>query len=348
GYWYTEIRGLQFELNTDNLTVQSLKLMGYANTRNDTGERACFDGGSAHTGLTLANLWIVHYKVGAWLTDKSDTLISGNRIRYTYADGVNFQAGDKTGSVNCVVENNSVRSTGDDGLAAWSEKNADKNLVYRYNTVENPWHANCIVLYGGEDISIYNNILKDPAYRGAGVNISTDFEPVNFGGKITVAYNLMLRCGGDNEDSNHKIGGIWFNMITDFDSYAQMSVTRNVIVGSTYQGISFEQSSVISSLTLTENVIVNSGTYGIDFSEDLVGNVYLRNNAISNSALEDILDNHSEDRAKVVIVDDEVVINVDNGANIALWCVSGVFIAGVCALTVLIVLPFVKKGKGDK
>ena len=348
GYWYTEIHGLQFEVNANNLSVYSLKLMGYANTRNDVGERACFDGGSNHTGLTLANLWIVHYKVGAWLTDKCQTLISGNRIRYTYADGVNFQAGDKTGAVNCVVENNSVRSTGDDGLAAWSEKNSDKDLIYRYNTVENPWHANCIVLYGGGDISIYNNICKDTAYRGAGVNISTDFEPVNFNGKIIVENNLIIRCGGDNEDSNKKIGGIWFNMLTGYDSFAKMYVRNNVIVNSTYQGISFEQTSIITSLELQENVIVNSGSYGIEFSSDMQGHVFVRNNSISGSALEDVLDNHRDDNAKIVTVDDEVKIDTQNaGSPIALWVVAGVLLAGACAVGALLLVSLLKKPKKE-
>ncbi|MDE6029823.1 MAG: right-handed parallel beta-helix repeat-containing protein [Clostridiales bacterium] len=350
GYWYTEIHGLQFELNANDLSVYSLKLMGYANTRNDTGERACFDGGDAHTGLTLANLWIVHYKVGAWLTDKSDTFISGNRIRYTYADGVNFQAGDKTGVINGVIENNSLRSNGDDGLAAWSSMNSDKNITYRYNTIQNPWHANCIALYGGTDVKIYNNILKDTAYRGAGVNISTDFEPTNFSGYVLVYNNLIDRCGGDSTANAKKVGGIWFNMIIGCDSFAQMQVKDNVILNSTYQGVSFEQGSIISSLVLEGNTISGSGSYGIEFSSDVNGNILLKNNAIINSALEEMLDNHKEDNATVVIVNDKVNINITgsgeiekSGAFIALWVVSGVMLAGAIALSALLAVMLLKK-----
>lgn len=343
GYWYTEIHGLQFEVNADNLSVYSLKLMGYANTRNDVNERACFDGGTAHSGLTLGNLWIVHYKVGAWLTDKSNTFISGNRIRYTYADGVNLQAGDKTGSVNAVIENNSLRSTGDDGLAAWSERKEDKNLIFRYNTIENPWHANCIALYGGTDISVYNNVLKDTAYRGAGVNISTDFKPKNFRGKIIVANNMMIRCGGDNEDSNRHVGAIWFNMITGYDAFAEIQVKNNVILDSTHQGISFEESSVICSLVLEGNVISGSGSYGIDISSSFYGSMIMKNNSITSSALEDFLDNHKEGNATIVIVNDAVEITESNGTLIALWSVAGVLLAGTIALGVVLTLMLIKQ-----
>ena len=345
GYWYTEIRGLQFKVNADKLCVYSLKLSGFANTRNDVGERACFDEGDGHTGLTLSNLWIVHYKVGCWLIDKSETLISGNRIRYTYADGINFHAGNalENGTNNAVVENNSIRSTGDDGVAAWSQYRDDKNIVIRYNNIENPWHANCIALYGGTDISVYNNVLKDTSYRGAGVNISTDFAPKNFRGKINVFNNLIIRCGGDNEDSNRHVGAIWFNMVTGYDAFAEISVKYNVIADSTHQGISFEQSSIICSLVLEENVITGSGSYGIDISSATYGRIFMKNNSITNSALENVLDNHKECNATIITVDDAVVIETANGTSVALWSVGGILLGATAALAALLVVMLVVK-----
>ena len=287
--------------------------------------------------------------MGCWLIDKSETLISGNRIRYTYADGINFHAGDalEDGTNNAVVENNSIRSTCDDGVAAWSQYRDDRNLIFRYNNIENPWHANCIALYGGTDISVYNNILKDTSYRGAGVNISTDFAPKNFRGKINVFNNLIIRCGGDNEDSNRHVGAIWFNMVTGYDAFAEISVKNNVIADSTHQGISFEQSSIICSLVLEENVITGSGSYGIDISSNTYGNIFMKNNSITNSALEDVLDNHKEGSATVITVNDEVIINSDNGASIALWSVAGVLLGATAALAAVLVIIIVKRTKKE-
>ncbi len=343
GYWYTTINGIQFSIGANNIGLYSMKLIGDHNTRRDTLDRACIEvmNSTTPTNLIIANLWMNYYKVGAWLDGIDEVFISGNRIRYTYADGINLHAGVN----NAVVENNSIRSTGDDGLAEWSDGEENVNLTFRHNTIENPWLANCIALYGGTNLNVYNNICKDTAYVGAGVNISTNFLPTNFKGELNVVNNIIIRCGSDNDSSNRDVGGIWFNMVVGYDAFAQMSVCNNVILDSTHQGISFNGSSTICSLILENNVISNSGSYGIDISSEFTGKMLIKNNAISGSALEDILDGSSERNAEIVIADDEIVIQTNNTEYIVLWVVASILLVGAIVCAVLFALPLIIKNR---
>lgn len=343
GYWYTTLKGIEFKVAGDNVSLYSMRVMGNHNTRRDTEDRGFVEilSGASPSDLTLANLWIEHYKCGAWLDYVDRVFITGNRIRYTYADGINLHAG----VTDSVVENNSIRSTGDDGLAEWSDGNENTNLRLRYNTIENPWLANCIALYGGTDLYVYNNICRDTAYVGAGVNISTNFMPTNFKGELKVINNLLVRCGSDNDASGKDVGAIWFNMVIGYDAFAAMEVRGNVILNSTHQGISFNGTSIICSLILEENIISGSGSYGIDISSEFNGKMLLKNNAISGSTLEDIFAGHSERNAEVVIADDVVEIASSSGTYIALWCVGGVLLLTAVSLAIVLTVSIIKKSR---
>lgn len=345
GYWYTTINGIQFTIKGNNISLYSMRVMGDHNTRRDEADRAFVEiaSGSSPSNFTLANMWIDHYKVGAWLDVVDQVFISGNRIRYTYADGINLHAG----VTDAVVENNSIRSTGDDGLAGWSDGIENTNLRLRYNSIENPWHANCIALYGGTDLHVYNNICTDTAYAGAGINISSNFKPTNFKGVVNVYNNLIIRCGGDNEDVKRDVGGIWFNMVVGYDAFASMKVHNNVILDSTHQGISFNGTAIICSLILEENVISGSGSYGIDLSSELYGKVFLKNNSVSGSVLEDILEGYDKKNAEVIISNDVIEIATDNTAFVSLWSVGGVLIGVAVALAVVLTLILVKKHRRE-
>lgn len=267
-----------------------------------------------------------------------------------YADGLNFQ---NNGNYDYVINNN-IRSTGDDGIAAWSQSE-NKNITVSYNTVENPWHANCIAFYGGTNLTITNNICKDTAYRGAGLNLSTDFSPTVFQGEINVANNLFLRCGGDNNDNGGKdVGALWFNMLGGFDAIAKIRVTNNVILDSTHQGISFERESKLHNIVLESNVILNSASYGIEISSDFCGNMLLKNNSIAGSAVEDYINGSKASNARIEMVNYNVVVEDMPGVStsttttsstttIALWATFGVLAAGAVALGTMLTLKLMKK-----
>ena len=128
----------------------------------------------------VSNVWIEHTNVGAWVgRDYSDTPaywnpadgleFSGMRIRDTFADGINFA----NGSRNSKVYNSSFRTTGDDSLAVWSSTFVKDQSVdighdnhFTNNTIQLPWRANGIAVYGGYGNTIENNLIGTD---GAGV-----------------------------------------------------------------------------------------------------------------------------------------------------------------------------------
>ena len=92
-------------------------------------------GGSLGGGSTIEDLWIQHTKVGMWFDGPADGLtISDTRIQDTTADGINLH----DGVSHATVRNTFVRNTGDDGMAMWSDQNADHDDTFVHNTVVLP------------------------------------------------------------------------------------------------------------------------------------------------------------------------------------------------------------------
>jgi hypothetical protein len=128
--------------------------------------------------------------VGAWVgRDFSDTPaywnpgdgieFTGMRIRDTYADGINFANSTR----NSRVFNSSFRTTGDDSLAVWSSTfvrdqatdiGHDNHFVN--NTIQLPWRANGVAIYGGFGNTIENNLIYD-TMNYPGIMLATDHSP---------------------------------------------------------------------------------------------------------------------------------------------------------------------------
>jgi hypothetical protein len=162
------------------------------------------------------------------------------RIRNTYADGINFSNGTR----NSTVVSSTFRNTGDDALAVWAnpyvkDRNVDvgHSNTFRNNTVQLPWRANGIAIYGGYDNAIENNLVYD-TMNYPGIMLATDHDPLPFSGTTLIANNGLYRTGGAfwNEDQE-------FGAITIFpQTYDIVGVTiRDTdIIDSTYDGIQFK------------------------------------------------------------------------------------------------------------
>lgn len=116
---------------------------------------------------------------------------TGVRIRNTYADGINFANGTR----NSTVYNSSFRNTGDDALAVWASKYVKDTSVdighdnhFRNNTIQLPWRANGIAVYGGYGNTIENNIVSD-TMNYPGIMLATDHDPLPFTGQTLIAGN---------------------------------------------------------------------------------------------------------------------------------------------------------------
>ena len=68
---------------------------------------------------------------------------------------------------------------------------------FLFNTVETPWHANGVGLYGGNDHEVRGNLVEDTVQSGGGLLISSGHGAIPFAGTIRIENNKFIRTGGD-------------------------------------------------------------------------------------------------------------------------------------------------------
>jgi len=166
----------------------------------DSGVGGAFNGNSL-----VQNLWIEHTKCGMWLDGPFNGLhITGTTIRDTYADGINLHMGIS----NVVVEQTILRTLGDDALAMWSEKVADTNNVFQFNTIQVPVLANGIAIYGGTNNSATDSYVADSICDGGGLQLGNRYEAVPLNGAVFARHTLE-RCGAPSRFGPQDCGSIW-------------------------------------------------------------------------------------------------------------------------------------------
>lgn len=162
------------------------------------------------------------------------------RIRNTYADGVNFANGTR----NSLVENSSLRNTGDDALAVWASKYVKDPSVdighdnhFRNNTVQLPWRANGIAVYGGYGNTIESNLIHD-TMNYPGIMLATDHDPLPFFGRTLIADNALHRAGGAFWNEDQEFGAI--TLFAQGPDIPGVVIRDTDIHDSTYDGIRFK------------------------------------------------------------------------------------------------------------
>lgn len=279
GMWHTILHGNAsgFSIRAGNISFYDFSLIGEVISRQDSLDPPAFDMTMPTTkmrNVRFQNIWIEHYKVGLWADVTNGISMMGCRIRNTFADGLNLCGG----TTNSVVTQNDIRNTGDDSIAMFSRGVLDENILISWNTVTNPWLANHIAAYGGKNITICNNLLKDSVLNGGGVNISTNFTPQVFEGTILVENNVMERCGGT--DYEITCGAIWVNTMEGYDNNATCIIRGNTIKDSSFYGVSFHNGGTASNLTF-ENNVITGGTAGFYGYPEAQGQVKLVGNTVS-------------------------------------------------------------------
>lgn len=350
GMWHTVLTGdgAAFIIKASNTAFYDFSMRGTAVIRRDSVDPAAFEADRTVPGkenLTIQNVWIEHYKVGVWTYQTSGVHIAGCRIRNTFADGINLCMA----TCNSMVEQNSIRGTGDDAVAMWSQKFGNVNNTVRFNTIALPDLANCIAVFGGSDIRICDNLISDTVTNGAGINISTNFDPTDFGGTITVERNSLFRCGSTDSAYGQDYGGIWINTVKGFDNNAYVRILDNLIAGSSYQGISFSGGGASPYVTLEGNTIVDSGTWAIDAAADSRGAADVKNNLMRGNGLGTV-NNSNEGRFVFnIILQDRPDDEKPAGIPGMLWLITGGAAAAAgCAAAVLLTKKKSKNKKGGK
>ena len=284
GMWYSTIHGKYARFNCvgNNCRFADFAILGETILRDDKSPENGFNG-SAGTGSRLDNIWVEHTKVGFWVSGGTNGLvISGSRFRNLFADGINFC----NGTSNSVVENSHFRNTGDDALASWSPKKDSVNTanVFRFNTIQVPWRANCLAIYGGKDNHIENNICSD-VVTYPGILIAQQFNSNPFEGTTVVRHNSILRAGGPMFNNEHGALKIW----ADQGEIKGLLVSDLLIDGSTFMGIELEGSYPVTNAIFERIEIRQPGTFGILLRSNVAGEVTFSYVTVSDPGKEGIL-----------------------------------------------------------
>ncbi|MFG3658687.1 CARDB domain-containing protein [Streptomyces sp. NPDC047706] len=236
-----------------NTQISDIAIFGSGTIR---GGDAGAEGGVGLNGrfgknTKISNVWIEHANVGVWagrdysnipeLWGPGDGLeFTGMRIRNTYADGINFANGTR----NSTVHNSSFRNTGDDALAVWASKYVKDTSVdvghdnhFRNNTIQLPWRANGIAVYGGYGNTIESNVVSD-TMNYPGIMLATDHDPLPFSGQTLIADNALYRTGGAFWGEAQEFGAI--TLFAQGPDIPGVTIRDTDIHDSTYDGIQFK------------------------------------------------------------------------------------------------------------
>ncbi|WP_221464476.1 CARDB domain-containing protein [Actinophytocola algeriensis] len=287
-----------------NTQISDIAIFGSGRIRGGDGgaEGGVGLNGRFGTGTKITNVWIEHANVGAWvgrdysnkpeLWGPGDGLeFSGVRIRNTYADGINFTNGTR----NSKVFNSSFRTTGDDSLAVWANQyvkdtsvDVAHDNVFTNNTIQLPWRANGIAIYGGYGNKIENNLIYD-TMNYPGIMLATDHDPLPFSGQTLIANNALYRCGGVFWNEDQEFGAITF--FAQGRDIPGVTLRDTEIHDSTYDGIQFKTGGGNVPNVAITNVKIdksNNGA-GILAMSGARGSANLTNVTITNSADGNIL-----------------------------------------------------------
>lgn len=237
----------------DNTQISDIAIFGSGTIRGGDGDA---EGGVGLNGrfgkdTKIRNVWIEHANVAVWAGRDYSNIpelwgpgngleFSGMRIRNTYADGINFSNGTRKST----VFNSSFRNTGDDSLVVWASKYVKDTSVdigsdnhFRNNTIQLPWRANGIAVYGGFGNTIENNVISD-TMNYPGIMLATDHDPIPFSGQTLIAGNTLHRTGGAFWNEAQEFGAITlFAQATDIPG---LTIRDTDILDSTYDGIQFK------------------------------------------------------------------------------------------------------------
>jgi parallel beta-helix repeat protein len=265
GQWYTVLHGNNIINNggaSGNIKLYDFAVFGDVTQRNDGSPDNAFHGVLGN-GSVVSGLWIQNTKCGLWLMNgaSSNVTIENNRILDTQADGVNFD-----GAVtNSTLRNNYLRNNGDDGLALWSNGQADSGNSITNNTVVQPNLANGIALYGGSNNTVSGNLVQDTNALGGGILVANRFNSVPLSGTVTLSNNTTLRAGALDPNWQFGVAALWFDARDQAITGVQIRVTGFRAIESRYAAIQFidgnGQGKVIQGITIDGATIQGAGTF---------------------------------------------------------------------------------------
>jgi hypothetical protein len=273
GMWYSTIQGAgaQFTCGGSGCQFSDFSLFGAVTVRDDTNSIHAL-GGTFGTGSRLTDIWLEHYTTGPWVgvgngAMTNGLMVHGCRFRDLFADGINLN----DGTSNSIVEDTNARNTGDDAFASWAVLTSGDvtNNVFRFDTAQLPWRANCFSIYGGTSNSIEDSVCAD-TITYPGILIDQGFGSHPFGGTTLVARDTLLRAGGN------AFGTQW-GALTISGSEASSPITGVQVQDLSIENATFSglyvvgPKDAIDGLSLTDVTIQSPGTDGMFIDPTAVG-----------------------------------------------------------------------------
>jgi hypothetical protein len=264
GMWHSTIHGpyARFFCAGSGCGFADFAILGETTTRDDEIPDSGFNG-AAGTGSRMERVWVEHTKAGWWVgagaQNVTDGLvITGSRFRNLFADGVNLC----NGARNSVVEQSHFRNTGDDALASWApsfDGDANANNVFRFNSVQLPWRANCYAIYGGRDNRIEDSTCAD-VVTYPGILIAQQFKAWPFEGTTTVERVSLIRAGGPMWGERH--GAL--KLLASEGDLSGVAVRDLLIDSPTFSGVQIDGPHRLAGVIFDNVRIVGPATYGIE------------------------------------------------------------------------------------
>jgi hypothetical protein len=295
GMWHSTIVGASalFVCNGNGCRFFDFALLGDVTLRDDAHSVHAM-GGPFGTGCRIENVWMEHFTTGPWIGTNGTTpadglVVRGCRFRDLFADGINLCNGTK----NSVVEQSHARNTGDDAFASWAIGTSPPNAnnVFRFDTVQAPWRANCYAIYGGTGNAVEDSICNDVVTYN-GIFIDQDFQSNAFGGTTNIARDTIVRSGGGMYGKNW--GALTVSGHESSTPIVGVQVQDVRIEDATFSGIFFiGPKDAINSVALTGVTIANPGTYGIEVDPTAVGSATAMGVVVTNPGAGSGLNNQS-------------------------------------------------------
>lgn len=290
GMWYTSVvvtdlaadertRGYApgFRMTGNGPVVQDLHIDDDTRTMRGGGNgfsMANKNDSDATMNWLIKNVWVEHTTAGAWLAGCHGR-ITGCRIRDTYADAITLNSG----ASDNLIDNNSIRGCGDDGIAVLSEAGSpggiSVNDTYLHNTVTCTWWGHNCDIAGGYGHVVEGNYLADNA--GAGVftvNLPRSYPMAPLTGAV-IRDNVFVRGGGNYYGQRR--GAVW--MFTNSSPVSGVSLIGNEIVDPLFSGIQI-MGAVSQSDRFEGNRIINPGAEAVSIEPGAVGKATFADNIV--------------------------------------------------------------------
>ncbi|WP_052361504.1 glycosyl hydrolase family 28-related protein [Geminisphaera colitermitum] len=246
-----------FRLAGTGAQIRDLMIEGNSTARTKPRQHG-FSSDSETRDFTIDNVWIEHVKTGMWLGSCANGIIRRTRVRNTYADGINLN----NTSRSITIEHSHLRNTGDDALASFSNSGGRgtdgpcTDIVFRHNTIESPWWAHGIGIYGGTRITIEQNLIYGVS-RAPGIKIAaSSFHGKNDwpGDTINVTRNILADCGGTSW--GQRWGALW--LYTASGDLTHITIGQNQIHRPAHDAIKIQGGAGTLDATLTANTIATN------------------------------------------------------------------------------------------